>query len=561
MTNTESWVPEGVDMERPNAARMYDYFLGGAHNFQADRAAAKAVLAIAPQVRDAARANRDFLHRAVRFALDHGVRQFLDLGSGIPTVGNVHEVVHKVDPAARVVYVDCEPVAVAHSRALLTGVDTVQVVNADIRDIVAVLDHPATRALIDFGQPVAVLMVSVLHFVPGDITGMVAELREAMAPGSYMAISHASSVVTTAQTDAVQQLYAQTPTPLALRSREQICALFGDLALVPPDPSDAAVRAELVPVTRWRPAHDGDPPPLEEPDSPFIAGFLAGVGHKPAPPHTLHTAKDGTSRNRDPHLALSARAPLSPASDDTVGLTPQPPLDRPGRPVAGTVAGPMLGGAGNGDHHLTASPSACRGLLEDAATACAITRPDITVPGPAARIVGETYDLAANILRATVSPDGGGRHTVVVASSDANLPFKPGNPMGWHTVNHSRFQWLPIWHDRGPLTLEVYATIARRDRTRLQPVLTALAEAAAGLDIDGALSGQPAKPASRPGPHTTSVPSAVSVETADVDAARALSGLLQTTFARGQTAPGQPNAARRAQVAVIEDANPFGEQP
>jgi hypothetical protein len=179
---------------------------------------------------------------------------------------------------------------------------------------------------------------------------------------------------------------------------------------------------------------------------------------------------------------------------------------------------------------LAAPPDApCRRLLDGAATACAITRPDITVPGPAARIVGETYDMAANILRATVSPDGGG-HTVVVASSDANLPFKPGNPMGWHHGHHSRFRWLPIWDDRGPLTLEVYATIARRDRTRLQPVLTALAEAAAELDLDGALPGQPAKPASQPGPHTTPVPSEVSVETADIDAAHALNDLLPRTL-------------------------------
>jgi hypothetical protein len=336
MTNTESWVPEGVDMERPNAARMYDYFLGGAHNFQADRAAAKAVLAIAPQVRDAARANRDFLHRAVRFALDHGVRQFLDLGSGIPTVGNVHEVVHKVDPAARVVYVDCEPVAVAHSRALLAGVDTVQVVDADIRDTAAVLDHPTTRALIDFGQPVAVLMVSVLHFVPGEITGMVAELREAMAPGSFLAISHASTVAATAQTDAVQQLYARTPTPLQLRSREEIRGLFAGLDLVSPDLANAAP-AELVPVTGWRPTPGDTPLSAEDAASPFIAGFLAGVGRKPPPvevgaaprptapsqPGTVHRPTD---RQGVSHL-MTATTP--PVAHPTASQTDTDPANAP----------------------------------------------------------------------------------------------------------------------------------------------------------------------------------------------------------------------------------------
>jgi hypothetical protein len=316
MTDPASWVPADIDLERPNAARMYDYFLGGAHNFQVDRAAAEAVLAIAPDVRDAARANRRFLHRAVGYALDNGVRQFLDLGSGIPTVGNVHEIAHTVDPAARVVYVDCEPVALAHARALLEGLDTVKVVEADIRDTATVLNHPTTRRLIDFDQPVAILLVSVLHFIPGDLTAMTADLRRTMAPGSYLAISHASTVAATAQTDAVQQLYARTPTPLELRTPEQIRSLFGDLALIPPDPRDATVPADLVPITRWRPADEDRPLPPTEADSPFIAGFLAAVGHKPAPPRTppSGTASSGVARNRDPHFHPSAPARRSPAA-------------------------------------------------------------------------------------------------------------------------------------------------------------------------------------------------------------------------------------------------------
>jgi hypothetical protein len=285
-----NWTPQGIDTSRPNAARMYDFFLGGAHNFEVDRRAALAVLAVAPQVRDAAWANRQFLRRTVQYALNQGIRQFLDLGSGIPTVGNVHEIVHAVASDGRVLYVDADPVVVGHARALLNGTDGAGAIEADLRDPAAVLGHDETRRLIDFREPVTVLLVSVLHFVPGttdELAAIIGELMRPAAPASLLVISHASATVTTEATAAVTELYGSTSTPLHLRSVQEIQALFGGLGLVAPDPR-MVEPGELVPVTRWRPDSDANEPP-DAADSPFIAGFLTGVGRKP-PSATAATA-------------------------------------------------------------------------------------------------------------------------------------------------------------------------------------------------------------------------------------------------------------------------------
>jgi S-adenosyl methyltransferase len=286
-TDPTSWSQPDLGLDRPNVARMYDYLLGGCHNLGVDREAADAVVAAAPEVVTAARANRAFLRRVVRYALHCGIRQFLDLGSGIPTVGNVHEIAHRSDPAAHVVYVDVDAVVVAHAQGLLHATATVGVIQADIRDTDAVLNHPETRGLIDFSEPVAVLAASVLHFVTGDITNIAAAFREPMSPGSLLAVSHASSVATTPQTTEVQQLYQRTATPMQLRTPDEILALFTGLDLVHPDPrsTDPGDRARLVPVTDWRP--DGGVQPELSPHamgSPFLSGFLAGVGCKPTPP-------------------------------------------------------------------------------------------------------------------------------------------------------------------------------------------------------------------------------------------------------------------------------------
>jgi SAM-dependent methyltransferase len=240
---------EGDEAERPNVARMYDYFLGGSHNFAVDRDAAAAVLAAVPAVRSLARQNRAFLRRAVLHLAHLGIRQFLDLGSGIPTVGNVHEIAQRAAPSARVVYVDIEPVAVTHSRALLEGNPDAAVAQLDLREPEQVLASPEVRDLLDLDRPVGLLAVAVLHFIPDsdDPRGVLAAYRDAVAPGSHLVISHGSQspermVASGART--VGRVYSSTGTPGMSRTYEEIRALFGDWDLVEPG---------LVRLPTWRP--------------------------------------------------------------------------------------------------------------------------------------------------------------------------------------------------------------------------------------------------------------------------------------------------------------------
>jgi hypothetical protein len=244
-----SWAPEEIDIDRPNPARIYNYHLGGMHNFAADRQAAEQIAAIMPELPLIMRANRKFLLRAVRLLVEAGVRQFLDLGSGIPTQGNVHEIAQDAAPGARVVYVDVDPVAVAHSKALLAGNDTAAAVQADLRDAPAVLAAPEVGRLIDFTQPVGILMVAVLHFVPDrdDPHGIVARYRDAVVPGSYLVISHAAASEdehAPAGADAATAAYSRSVTEATLRTRAQVTSLFDGFDLVGPG---------VVYVNEWRP--------------------------------------------------------------------------------------------------------------------------------------------------------------------------------------------------------------------------------------------------------------------------------------------------------------------
>lgn len=188
------WVPATMDVSKPSSARMYDYYLGGTHNFEVDREAAERAIAVMPFTIHGARGNRDFLRRAVRHLVESGVTQLLDLGSGIPTVGNVHEVAQRVNPLTRTVYVDIDPVAVAHSTAILRSNPLATVIHADMRDTEAVLAHPDVRRLIDFSEPVGVIMAAVLHFVPesSDPDSIIARYREAVPDGSQLVLSHMS---------------------------------------------------------------------------------------------------------------------------------------------------------------------------------------------------------------------------------------------------------------------------------------------------------------------------------------------------------------------------------
>ncbi|SRR5579875_17560 len=249
MVTERELAPAGLDVTVPNVARMYDYYLGGKDNFEADRVAAHKVLELVPGLRRSAVENRKFLRRVVRFlASEAGVTQFLDIGVGLPTQGAVHEVARQVNPRARVAYVDVDPVVVAHGRALLAVADLSVMVQADVRQPAALLSSPEIRAHLDFTRPIAIGLFAILHFVSDadDPAGIVACLRDAVVPGSYLAISHVGTEFfpdkqAMARAAAVYEQANERVTP---RSRDQILGFFGGFELVPPG---------LVPKHQWRP--------------------------------------------------------------------------------------------------------------------------------------------------------------------------------------------------------------------------------------------------------------------------------------------------------------------
>ena len=271
----ETWA-HGLDVNTPSSARMYDYYLGGSHNFAADRAAAEQVIAAMPAAPGIARANRAFLRRSVRYMLAHGIRQFLDLGSGIPTVGNVHEIAQRVAPETRVAYVDIDPVAVTLATRLLDGDGRAVALLADLRQPQQLLHRPELRTVLDLSRPVGLLLVSVLHFISDvdDPHGAVAMLRDAVAPGSHLALSHGlDSGFVAGEAAAVQGVYRTTTTPGGLRTMEQITAFFEGFTMVDPG---------IVWLDEWRPdppAGNGDRPVATgNADRPVATGIVAGVG-------------------------------------------------------------------------------------------------------------------------------------------------------------------------------------------------------------------------------------------------------------------------------------------
>jgi hypothetical protein len=234
-----------VDATVPNVARVYDYMLGGKDNFPVDRAAAEQILAAFPEAREGVRQNRAFLGRVVEYlAGQAGIRQFLDIGAGLPTQKNVHEVARAITPDAHVVYVDNDPVVCVHGRVLLAESDEVAMVEADLRQPDGILADPTTRELIDFDRPVALLLVAILHFIPDedDPFGVVARLRDAMAPGSYLVISHMlDGEERRADTAQVRNVYSRASSGVHPRTREQIMRFFegfellDDDLLIPPE--------------------------------------------------------------------------------------------------------------------------------------------------------------------------------------------------------------------------------------------------------------------------------------------------------------------------------------
>jgi hypothetical protein len=257
----------GIDVTVPSVARVYDYLLGGKDNFAVDREMADALLQWEPEIRALAFANRRFLGRAVEFLAGAGIRQFLDLGTGLPSQNNVHEVAQRVCPDARVVYVDNDPVVLNHAEALLAKDESTVVIGEDMREPERILAHPDVQRMIDFSQPVAVLFMSVLHFVTDeqDPWGIVSTMTEPLVPGSYLTLTHGDLYGPPADAISdIQERYKKASAPLAYRDRDAITRFFDGFELVDPG---------LVHLTEWRSDE------LER-ARPCGEWGLAGVGRK-----------------------------------------------------------------------------------------------------------------------------------------------------------------------------------------------------------------------------------------------------------------------------------------
>lgn len=264
-----AWAPDGIDWRKPSVARVYDVHLGGAHNFAVDREVAAELARVMPELPELFRANRSFLRRAVRYLVDAGITQFLDLGSGIPTAGNVHEVAQSADPECRVVYVDIDPVAVAHSQHLLADNSHAAAIRADLRRTEDVLANPTVTGLLDFSRPVAVLMVAALNFVSNDDdpAGIVHRYLDGTSAGSYLVISHPThGEVAPHRTRAAAELYEKNVNRLFVRDRGQIASWFDGLVMIDPG---------IVYINAWH------PDTLDDAGDPERIPQLCGVARKP----------------------------------------------------------------------------------------------------------------------------------------------------------------------------------------------------------------------------------------------------------------------------------------
>ncbi|MCM2425232.1 SAM-dependent methyltransferase [Streptomyces sp. RKAG337] len=257
-----------IDTSMPHPARMYDFYLGGWDNYEVDRMAAQRVIDVLPDIIPGARANRHFLHRSVRFLAERGIRQIIDIGTGIPTSPNTHEVAQAVSPDVRVAYVDNDPIVATHAGARMTGSGNTEFFLGDVRRPRTILDHPTIGKLIDFDQPVAVLLIAVLHFVTDeeDPAGIVATLRDALPAGSYLVMSHATADFHGGSFPEVSKIYEKATATLNVRKRVDIEPFFDGFDLLEPG---------LVQVPLWRP--DGAGPTADEVSR---VGFYGGVARK-----------------------------------------------------------------------------------------------------------------------------------------------------------------------------------------------------------------------------------------------------------------------------------------
>ena len=265
--------PARIDTSVAHSARRYDYWLGGKDNFAADRESGDAMVAVAPSIRIAAVENRRFLRRAVDYlAREAGIRQFLDIGTGIPTANNTHQVAQCIAPEARIVYVDNDPIVLTHARALLTSTPegATAYLEADLREPDAILDSPELRATIDLGRPVALMLVAILHFIKDedDPYGVVDRLVAALPPGSYVTITHGTADYLSAEkVSAVAKAEGRSPSPVRLRSERDVARLVEGLELVPPG---------IVSVSEWHADDEEQPRPTAEEVSVYGV-----IGRKP----------------------------------------------------------------------------------------------------------------------------------------------------------------------------------------------------------------------------------------------------------------------------------------
>ncbi|WP_344616867.1 SAM-dependent methyltransferase [Dactylosporangium salmoneum] len=260
-------MPDGIDVTTPTVARVYDYALGGFHNFVVDRELAEQAGRIWPDFTQAAHEHRAFLGRVVQWLLGRGIRQFLDIGSGLPGLGGVRELLQLTAHRTRAVHVDLDPVVVAHSQ-LVHGMPGVRVIRGDLRDPQTILCHPAVAEVLDFASPVAVVVTGVLHFVADedDPAGILQQFADATVTGSYFVLSHAAALAgDAARLELVRQLFDRTPTPMHCRTPEQIARFLDGWDLLDPG---------LVPVTAWHPDPDDE-------DVPAQPALLAAVARKP----------------------------------------------------------------------------------------------------------------------------------------------------------------------------------------------------------------------------------------------------------------------------------------
>ncbi|TDC85032.1 SAM-dependent methyltransferase [Micromonospora sp. KC606] len=272
MTSQQGAAPD-VDMNVPSVARVYDFMLGGKDNFAADREVAEHALKITPDGPQAAQANRAFLRRVVRFLVaEEGICQFLDLGSGLPTQGNVHEVATRHDPRARVVYVDYDPIVLAHGRALLAHAGTATVIQADVRSPQAILEHPDVRKFLDFDRPIGLLLFAILHHLRDDEDpkAVAATLSEALPSGSYVAISHFRDPGerhpdASRKAQEVERIFNQSLGTGRWRTDEEILSFVEGLEVVEPG---------LVPLAEWRP-EPGEGTPRQTDTYQTFVGLVA----------------------------------------------------------------------------------------------------------------------------------------------------------------------------------------------------------------------------------------------------------------------------------------------